>query len=260
MIRVLQWNILADCHSGADPHLGGFTHEGVSLETLGWERREGMILDVLRQSGADLICLQEVDHPEMMDKLEEMEFVFHKRAGKKHGIVLAWNRERFLNLQIKRVDLEPGQVLLIADLVDRKFKKEFQLMTAHLKAEKTREGELLRTEQMRTILSLVESNCILGLDMNATPGESQSGPSLCYPLARTMFKSACEDVLGHEPNLTTYKKRKDFARHCIDYILVRGGLVPITCLVHNSWPAPNDFYPSDHFHLVVDLLLVKSHS
>lgn len=253
-MRVLQWNILADSLSGADPNLGGFTHEGANRDSLGWERRRGLILEIISRENPDLICLEEVDHPEMMDNLKEWRYVFHQVAGKSHGILLAWRHSRFRPYKIKWVLLPPTQLLGIVYLEDRERNFGIQLMGSHLKADKDGESELIRAKQMEKIIEFVtgERQTFLGLDMNSCPHETDWAPPLCYETALKRFRSACLDTLGAEP-VTTCKLRKTPVRHCIDYVLyTKGGFLPTRCKVEDRGMVPNFDYPSDHYHVVVD--------
>lgn len=60
ILRVLQFNMLADGLSGLTPDLGAFSR--VTAEDLCWERRKDQILHEIFQYNPDVITLQECDH------------------------------------------------------------------------------------------------------------------------------------------------------------------------------------------------------
>jgi len=89
----------------------------------------------------------------------------------------------------------------------------------------------MRAHQASQILSLVQERglpCIIGMDMNAAPERSAIAdyPSEAYPavLAHGLgLRSAYAQVLGSEPDYTTWKRRGDKeAKHTIDYIFISG--------------------------------------
>jgi mRNA deadenylase 3'-5' endonuclease subunit Ccr4 len=57
---LLQWNVLCDGLSGANPDLGGFVRS--PKESLLWEFRKWRMLEELLRSDCDIISLCEVDH------------------------------------------------------------------------------------------------------------------------------------------------------------------------------------------------------
>lgn len=83
-----------------------------------------------------------------------------------------------------------------------------------------------------------------------------------------MFTSAYKEIspTGEEPVCTTFKQRTSVVKACIDYIFyclpwsaeeagVEFGPIGVLTLpdITEKAPVPNQFYPSDHFHLVADI-------
>ena len=60
VLRVLQFNVLADGLSGLRPDLGGFNR--VTGEVLRWDRRKEQLIHEISQYAPDIVTLQEVDH------------------------------------------------------------------------------------------------------------------------------------------------------------------------------------------------------
>lgn len=60
IIRIQQYNVLADGLSALRPDLGGFSR--ASREVLDWESRRHRLLSEIKKYDADVITLQEVDH------------------------------------------------------------------------------------------------------------------------------------------------------------------------------------------------------
>lgn len=60
ILRIQQYNVLADGLSALRPDLGGFSR--ATPEMLNWDNRKHRLLDEIKKYDADIITLQEVDH------------------------------------------------------------------------------------------------------------------------------------------------------------------------------------------------------
>ena len=93
-LRIATWNILADAYAGPK------RYEYVEPESLlSWRgHRLGRIGSILKSIFADVVLLQEVDHPEDLTVLlHEMGYDVHfekRNGGRQDGCMTAWRREK----------------------------------------------------------------------------------------------------------------------------------------------------------------------
>lgn len=88
-ISVLTWNVLASCYIFPE------SYKYVTKDMLQWSRRRIFIRQILQEQNSDIVCLQEVDHPEDIKKdLLELGYsnvIFAQRnGGRQDGLVTAF--------------------------------------------------------------------------------------------------------------------------------------------------------------------------
>jgi len=183
---------------------------------------------------------------------------------------------------IIHIDMSKNKEKINALAVPFKFKLnnnkiiDLLVITTHPKSTKDEEGEKLRVRQMKLLLSdiIKEENLknrfvILACDLNSTPVNHVKGyPPLCY---RTLtqdyqLQSVYRLVSGNdqEPPFTTLKQREHGVdKHCLDYIFIKNNNADTKydIIGHLDIPQikddvflPNWFYPSDHLHLIAEIL------
>lgn len=287
-LHVVQFNILADGLSAKEPQQGGFAD--VPRDALEWNYRSKRLVEELFRHDVlpDIVAMQEVDHYE-----DWFEPVMHSLGYKGHflskpnstcrrsldpslsdGCALFWRDDR---LTLETVDdvvydkPEGGkfnQVAILATLRIMGLASPIAVAVTHLRAAKTPEGEQTRRFQAQQLLERLSAKglpSVVASDLNAA---SVRGTATAYspeaystmvmhPLA---LRSAYAQVLGEEPQYTTWKrKRGKEVRHTIDYLFASESIRPLRVLLP---PAEEDIdverlpgwrYPSDHIALMVEL-------
>lgn len=249
-------------------------------EVLKWENRREWLLEEILRSGADIICLQEVDHfPDFFQpKLSEKGFggVFKPKASSPclkvdgnsgpDGCALFYKIDKFLCLEKQEIVLrdrnreETNQVAILI-----KFKKqncddsltEFCVAVTHLKAKA--EAVNIRTTQGAHLYDEMQKFCgdlpgIVCGDFNAQATE------LVY--LNFKKKGWLESAYftangGEEPPFTSWKFRPGKrSKYTIDYIWYTVQLLKVDAvwsvpseeeIGEDGLPAPT--YPSDHVAL-----------
>ena len=263
---VAQWNLLADGLSGRDPALGGFTH-GLDARFLQWEYRQPLIARELAASDADIVMLEECDHPEdVRAALPGHHCIFQPKRHSPclansplpDGCLLAVRAARFEVEAHEAFFLreEDNQCCVTATLRDVRTGKRIVAAVTHLKAAKDAAGEAVRTAQARHVALRVERamadggapHAVLGCDLNATP------TSKAYALLlRRGFRSSFAQCMGAEPAFTTCKQRSAGAKaSVIDYLFAVNLDADAVLRVPAGEPAPlpTAEHPSDHLLLV----------
>ena len=309
VIRVLQFNILADslaegsrapekllpaghlcevkaagCHYHFRTEAPCHTFRTLQ-SNLDWERRRAHIVELLRSSNADVICLQEVDcFGDLKAALEPAGYQGHfcKKAWKKikDGSAVFWRQEVFRLEEWKTLQILPtgAMTALLVRLVTHEG-KEVVVCTTHLKAGFSAEMEEHRFAQAVALQQHVQkfagdAATILAADLNAhyapyalcTPSTCCDPSALVEPkavqaLLEGGFRSAYEEFLS----FTAWSGWLDRdVKANLDYILFKGPLRPLGFLEAPSEESvsqcpellPNVSWPSDHIHLLADLELM----
>ncbi|KAL5535579.1 NGL2 [Sanghuangporus sanghuang] len=88
---IMSWNVLAQCLVRRELF--------PTSDCLKANQREGMLFEEITRSGADIICLQEVDRLERLGPaLESANYAFTYSSGrrKKHGCIIAYKKDEFV--------------------------------------------------------------------------------------------------------------------------------------------------------------------
>ena len=326
---------------------------GVDKRCLEWRYRGLRIVEEIVRMSPDLICLQECDRVEFLDKyLSKLgyKYVFqakgdtaawhevmpainearkkaresiHKKQSQKKlklekvdtkedakepddigipenkditfqsdGTAIFYNTNKFSLIkrgktcvqQIVKQENKAGVVGVAAPFVfldsnKKATKKEFYVLTTHLKSTKTAEGETKRELQINSLCKELVNNdeklpILLCLDMNGTHTSHKYEPK-CYNKITKEFgfvslhkeamttkeeldKKTKIGVRGCEPEFTTYKTRSTgTVKHTIDYIFESGenvwSVTKYWDIPEKAEVIPNWNYPSDHFSLCLNL-------
>ncbi|ROT67929.1 hypothetical protein C7M84_013965 [Penaeus vannamei] len=253
-------------------------------EALEWNTRRFRILEEIISYNPHIICLQEVDHYDLLERVlatqgykgvfmpkPESPCLYLPNNNGPDGCALFWDTARFsLVAKETRVvevwHVQSNQVAILLVLEDETTGREIAVLTTHLKA---RQGALLSTlrdEQGKDLLGFMDLHCgnrptIVSGDFNAEPTE---------PVYSTMthestgLKSAYAFLNeGKEPAYSTWKVREEGdICHNIDYIFYtpnsltpEGGIDVPTEKDLGPGRAPSLAYPSDHFSLICDFSL-----
>jgi len=213
-LKILQWNILAQALAGKD---AGFP---CSEEFLEFDYRFSRIIQEIVHYKPDVICLQEVDIFEDLSK----ELLKHGYNGifvaKPNSPCLQFKinrgpdgnaifyKEETLTLISKKSTIlnATNSTVLIANFIHKETKVHFTVLTTHLKSKS--QFSQIRLEQTKSISKelkkLNHTNYIICGDFNADPSEP------FYELLTGKeigIKSVFQDIFGHEPTYTTWKKR-----------------------------------------------------
>ncbi|KAL3679987.1 hypothetical protein R1sor_022943 [Riccia sorocarpa] len=165
-LRAMQWNILADgLAQFGDFHwstAAGSLHP-IDNEILDWSNRGPKVLDEIVKSGADLVCLQEVNHFSdfLLPRLAEHGYdgIFKPKRFSPasnygfppDGCALFYRSSR---LQLKpNGDLQlPNQAAIICVFKDLAAGRDLIVATTHFKAKTGRANEEMRMSQARSLL------------------------------------------------------------------------------------------------------------
>ncbi len=282
-LRVLQWNTLAD---GLDV-TGEFQIKDPD-EILPWKVRAPRIVGRIQAWSPDILCMQEVNHPELMqDPAFESQYTGEWMEKPKSpciplgyppdGCAIFWRDRLFESVSVHRItyvqpDLEKpwNQVALVVVL--RGLHPELRghlwvVATTHLKAKDGVTNAARRTVQSAQLLAKVDeivSNLdsptatIVCGDFNSPPEESCArGWKSC---ARDWESAGYRSVypIGGERCWTTWKVRDTGeVRRQIDYMFVRGPVKVLSRLLApvgaEATPLPTESLPSDHLPLCAEL-------
>jgi len=280
---VMQFNLLADGLSGSDPKLGGFIN--IDKNVLDFSFRKNRLLEEISRADTDIICVQELDHfsdwlePEL-DKLG-YKGVYQKKpnspglriCGLEDGCAIFWRTKLFHCSEQSHFNFidtkqgKPSNQIVITVTLNVVGNPEKQLVVAntHLKSQKDAEGETLREDQAKQLLTKLESSSpkkplIICMDMNGTP-VGHKYPSLAYPVIRShslkLGSAYGGKTANDEPPYTTWKLREGGeAKHTIDYIFYSEESLEPTKIwsipdgtIVGPERLPSARYPSDHFSL-----------
>ncbi|XP_045620387.2 nocturnin isoform X2 [Procambarus clarkii] len=274
--RVMQWNILAQA---LGTHADNFVK--CPPAALEWKTRRYRILEEIITHQPHIICLQEVDHYRVLERVLDAQgyqglfmpkpdspCLYLPSNSGPDGCAVFWDNNRFklLAKETRVVEVwhvQSNQVAILLVLEERTTGKQLVVLTTHLKA---RQGALLsslRNEQGKDLLSFLNEHrqvrpTIVCGDFNAEPSE----PVYTTMIDGTTGLESAYALLngGKEPQYSTWKVRGDQdCCHNIDYIFytpvslhVEGGLDVPTEKAMGPGRVPNLSYPSDHFSLVCD--------
>ena len=262
---------------------------------LQWLHRGPLIVEEIVRAGADIVCLEEVDHFEDFFKpqlvLHGYEGIFFPKCDSPclyfednngpDGCALFYRSAQFSlgknsGLILKNQKGEDShQVALLAEFKMKSTKPaneslSFFVAMAHLKA-KT-EGRELRAAQGKHLIEEVskfsgkEQPVIIAGDFNATSEEDvykYFSNSDAHPNLRLESSYKCHHYSGKEPPFTSWKFRvSGEAKYTIDYIWY----TPEKLRLEEIWGIPTDIgedalpchtYPSDHVALCSHFSIMK---
>ena len=253
-------------------------------EVLKWENRKDELLKEILRSGADVVCLEEVDHfPDFFQpKLKENGFegFFKPKPSSPclevegnsgpDGCALFYKADKFTCLDKQELTLqnkdgeETNQVAILVKLelresasVDCHQPRQLCVAVTHLKAK----GKAvdLRAAQGAHLYSEMRKFCgdlpgVVCGDFNALPSEPVYSH---FKESSTWLESSYFTSAGKEPALTSWKFRPGKeSKYTIDYIWYTVGQLQVNAV----WEVPTDgdigenalpgsTYPSDHIAL-----------
>eukprot|EP01080_Neovahlkampfia_damariscottae_P002907 gene2907-4750_t len=257
-LSILQFNTLADELSDAFPE--------ANPDILKWNFRSELLLEEIIQRDSDVICLEEVDHfddfffPHLSKLGYDGKFLMKTMENNKprDGCCIFFKNSKLKLEILKEVhfnytkDAKGAQVGIICKFLFEK--KSFLCAMTHLKA---KEGhEELRKNQIKHFISEIKKMnenklpIIICGDLNDIPD------SLCYKELELNEFSSSYKLYGDdiEP-YTTFKKRKEIVKRCIDYIWYTSDTLKVEQLLEipNSDDLkdylPCDIFPSDHLSI-----------
>lgn len=211
---VLQWNVLAD----------GLAQNGdfvkVDPKVLEWEFRVPLVMQEIKESEADVICLQEVNHYDQLSSLLEQ----HGYSGlflPKHcspaeryncppdGLAIFYRRCRFVpvgDAKALRFYGEDGQKqsqgFLQVCLQDIIVGRELCVVTTHLKAKEGIENDHVRLNQTHQMLDMLYPTgagpeCTTNGNGNGAVEHAQQPVIICGDFNTTPDSSACQALQRH---------------------------------------------------------------
>lgn len=270
-LKVLTFNILAD---GLAQN-GEFDIENTKWLT--WEYRKPLIVKYLRESEADILCLQEVTHySELRDELSEYyndsyftpkmnspcrEYghdpdgcaIFFKKNF--HGKIMVFNECYFAG---------SNQCFQVCKFYWGDNMKHICIVNTHLKAKITREDIQKRKQQVDELLEVImtygTNRIIVAGDMNMTQNED-GYHKLSFVLDDThpVGYLVGDSIHGLQQEYTTNKSRhKRVSKRVSDYIFIKNldlvsVLKPFPPGIMRNTSLPCNWWPSDHVPLVVTL-------
>jgi len=230
IVRVMQWNLLADKLAYPDFKKGGF---GCKFELLDWERcRKDKVCAEIVKYDPDVLVLVELDHYEDIRLFLQEDLGYESVWKKKNknfytdGTGIFWKKNRFTAGKIYKQPLakevgsekKADQVFVAVELFvstdSSEHSARFVLGGCHLKSTKKSKGENIRHDQCKQIDAILKKEfpdlpVILGSDMNAE-AYSKDYKALAYPfIIESGLVSSYQSVLGKEPEFTSWKFRID---------------------------------------------------
>ncbi|XP_071536087.1 nocturnin-like isoform X2 [Panulirus ornatus] len=274
--RVMQWNILAQA---LGTHADNFVK--CPSQALEWGTRRYRILEEILTHLPQVICLQEVDHYAVLERVlssvgyrgvfmakPDSPCLYLPNNNGPDGCAIFWDDSRFrlVTKETRVVEVwhvQSNQVAILLVLEERTTQKQVVVLTTHLKA---RQGALLsslRNEQGKDLLSFLSEHSqtrptIVCGDFNAEPSEPVYSTMTDKSTGLESAYALLHD--GKEPTYSSWKVRgEDDCCNNIDYIFytpvslyVEGGVDVPTEEDLGPGRAPCLSYPSDHFSLICD--------
>lgn len=281
--RILQWNVLSQTLCVSNDKFVRCPESALL-----WTRRRCQLLLGLLSYSPDIICLQEVDHFDFLNRAlrsqgytgifypkPDSPCVYVSGNNGPDGCAIFYNRRFEMLSNCNRIlqvwKIESNQVAMLTMLKDVLSGEEVCIVTTHLKARKGALLSSLRNEQGKDLLSFVQSMhgeraVIICGDFNAEPSE---------PVYRTLLDNKCLPLSSAyyyhyngnngEPAYTTWKIREEGEIcHTIDYIFYSKDKLQVEALLEfpteeeigkDRLPSMN--YPSDHFSLACDFSFTR---
>ncbi len=257
-LSVFTFNMLADS-------LAQFP--SVDPQYLHWTYRKPLIVNILKRSCADVICLQECDKfEELLENLPDY-IGFFKKKSDKHldGVAIFIKKSVPFHSKAELEFKNGAQVALAVKLL--KDGNVYVVVTTHLKAsdyekklEKNYDSKVFerrRLEQVKQLETFINerflnSNLVLCGDFNAEKNES------CLEYLTNNMKLTNVYKTHFAGDLyTTYKKRTTLEKkQAIDHMYVSNNL-KVECLLDIPQAVeflPNKSHPSDHVPIMVQVV------
>ena len=208
--------MLADHLSGSHADQGGFDLPA-TCDFLAFENRKYTLEAEMLQHSPDVMCIQEMDtvhfNTWFQPRLAEIYESMHSpKTNAKDGPAVFFKRALFQAVYSKILALGPedhAQVMLSVRLRRALDGREFVVQTAHLKATKSQEGEMVRLHQVQTMVenTAKEVPVVICADLNALPHDTREYRSFAYHELCKSFVSTYQYATGKEPAFTTFKSR-----------------------------------------------------
>lgn len=296
-VRVLSWNVLADCKQRTEAERGYFSggvlHAPRSLspersECLDWSSRRWALLHSILEHKADILLLQEVDHWEDFWKPQLSAAGYSglwkgkdENCAGADGIAVVYRDDKWA---LEEADTGAA-FAIVALLRDLHSKQRVLAASTHLASKKTPQAEARREKQSAELLERIasfreitgvceqEAPVVLGGDFNAVShSDAAIGEPLSYrQIVRSGLRSgyACA-TQSQEPHFTSWTLRgnrpADEVKRTVDYMFLSPSLqinaflrLPTDAEVPLE-RAPTFSCPSDHFVLGLDLAFISGDS
>lgn len=268
-IRVFQWNHLSQTLA---VKIDNFMKS--AKEVLDWKTRRWRLLEEILIYDPDIVCLQEVDHYDLLNRAlssigysgsfipkPDSPCIYLSENTGPDGCAIFYKEKKFDLINIEKKILEvwqvqSNQVAMMMKLRRKDGYEELCVSTTHLKARTGALLSTLRNEQGKDLLQWIHSKIgdtplILTGDFNAEPHE---------PVYATMTSNKDIPLSSAYPlHYTTWKIRKDGEyKQNLDYIFhspafnVTATLQAPTEQQIGPDRLPNLQFPSDHLSLVAD--------
>lgn len=236
----------------------------VTLNTWGtdgpYEKRWELIVDELSRLNPEIICLQEVFDPELIELIREALGSMNILTSLRSGLVLISQFELFSETTFPYETQSPTESYLreVISAVLKTPQGEFLIANTHL-AWKS-EDELVRLQQVKELIAASKgkhSGVILAGDFNDTP----ESPAI-RELKRSDFKDIYE-MCHPGKNEWTWDNRNPFIQthsirfpdRRIDFLFLNEALAkkPKKCEIVFNRPDRNGIHPSDHYGVLAEI-------
>jgi endonuclease/exonuclease/phosphatase family metal-dependent hydrolase len=246
-----------------------------------WEQRQPLLLDTIRSTHADVVCLQEVwsnEDDDQLDQLaDELEMyaartdpVFYGGQSFGNAVMSRWPVERIADERLPRSDGEPSHRRVVAAAVETPFGR-WPVASTHLDHRFDRSAD--RCAQVRRLMELAtewrgdpsaDLPVIIGADLNAVADtdEVRTATGRTAGVDSIVFSDVWEQV-GEGLGATwlrenPYSPDSAWPNRRLDYLLVSWPRPkPVGNPIH-AWLAGHggnaDVWPSDHLALVADFV------
>jgi endonuclease/exonuclease/phosphatase family metal-dependent hydrolase len=246
-----------------------------------WEQRQPLLLDTIRSTHADVVCLQEVwsnEDDDQLDQLaDELEMyaartdpVFYGGQACGNAVMSRWPVERIADERLPRSDGEPSHRRVVAAAVETPFGR-WPVASTHLDHRFDRSAD--RCAQVRRLMELAtewrgdpsaDLPVIIGADLNAVADtdEVRTATGRTAGVDSIVFSDVWEQV-GEGLGATwlrenPYSPDSAWPNRRLDYLLVSWPRPkPVGNPIH-AWLAGHggnaDVWPSDHLALVADFV------
>ncbi|KAL4478017.1 hypothetical protein ABPG72_013456 [Tetrahymena utriculariae] len=268
VFTITQWNTLADSLSDSFPKC--------DQQYLKWDYRSQNIKNhLLNEAYADIICLEEVDHPNFFSSFLDQthQLVFHKKPEGEDGQLVAISKQKFQILKQEAIQYKSGdgkkdmnQSFWSVIVLDKQTNKQFLLLVTHLKAKKQFEDiRVLQVEQILEHIQKIQKEnnkdipIVFAGDFNAEP---------TYSCIQKIKQQGILNSAYEEKGLTftTYKVREpnDVQIRMIDYIFFTHDSLELLSI--KNLPTqdqigpnglPNQTFSGDHLSLTATFKFMK---